>query len=277
MKQSNPEWYDALQGNPLKEKTFTDQLALKIKTQVILSPGKERSIPRRLSLVSTAMICVLGLILFANERERFTPIITTGFSSVNAPNTSSSSGIKDDQTHAAKSLTDSEWQELINQKDPNSYKEILYTQSVSDNVMLVFSRKLDEAQGIQALSLGFDLFKRTTQKWNWEQSVFYDVRRVTDGTFYNQANNKEISKDGLITARSGLDNIPLFYGLVLDPEISQIRITDENQIQQIAKIISFKDGYTYWFAALPSQTDGYKLEKIDSEGRVIATETYKYD
>ncbi|MBD3922013.1 hypothetical protein H8B09_24845 [Paenibacillus sp. PR3] len=257
MNQPNPDWYGALQDNPLKEQTFTDQLASKITINAISSTRKTASIPRRLSFIGLAMACVLGLILFTNERETIKPTVTT--SSTPADN--------------------SEWQQLVNQQSPGY--DVLYVRDYSDKSTLVFSKRItkvtgipviarrNDPPGVQVITLRVDNFEPTMQQWQpwqWGGTVSTGFRVDKDGIFYERAEDK------LITAGGGLETTTLFYGIVVDSDISEVRVTDGQGIQHSATIIPYQEGYTYWFAPLPFHRDEkYTVQGLDSHGNIITS------
>ncbi|GMK37709.1 hypothetical protein PCCS19_07630 [Paenibacillus sp. CCS19] len=264
MNQPNPDWYGALQNNPLKEETFTDQLAVRITTNAISSTRKTVSVPRRLSFIGLAMACVLGLILFVNERESIQP-----------PTVATSS-----------TLANSEWQQLVNQQSPDSH--VLYVQNYSDKSTLVFSEKITKVTGkpviarrndppdAQIVTLRIDNFEQTMQPWKpweWAGAVGASFRRDKEGVFYEQA------EDELITAFSALETTGLFHGIVVDPVISDVRVTDGQGMQHSAAIIPSQEGYTYWFAPLPfhrDHRDEYTVQGLDSHGNVITSKSFNY-
>lgn len=281
MSQPNPEWYDALQTNPFKETTFTDQLAYKVKRNA-LAPGRNRSVPHRLAFISAAIICVLGIMLIVSERESVTAILKGDFTSISKPNTLSSRIMKTDQVPTERALTDSDWEQLINERETLSHRDMLYKQSVGDNVTLVFSRRINDIQGTpvvnrntdghQAITLAVDYFEWNHQRWEWSQGVTYSLQRDRTGALIVLDHNKEIAEERLVKAGSGVADISLFYGMVVDPSITQIRITDNQQVQQQAVIIPYEDGYTYWFAAKPNLGDGYQVEGLDAAGNAVTTD-----
>lgn len=256
MNQPNPDWYGALQDNPLKGKTFTDQLAVRIATNAISSTRKTISVPRRLSLIGLAMACVLGLILFTNERETIKPTVTTN------------STLADN----------SEWQQLVNQQSPDY--DVLYVQNYNDQYTLVVSENITEVTGIpviarrndppgvQIVTLRVDRFEQTMQPWQpreWAGTISNGFRSNKEGIFYEQAGEK------LITAISALETTDLLCGIVVDPDISEVRVTDGQGIQHSATIIPSHYGYTYWFAPLPYQRDEYTVQGLDSRGNIITS------
>ncbi|MHA7966963.1 hypothetical protein ACX93W_22880 [Paenibacillus sp. CAU 1782] len=289
MKPETPEWYKSMQSNPLKTETFSQQLAFKIKSEALSPSIKKGSLPRRLSLISFSILAgVIGLMLLINKTEILESLqsnavpSSNGLASIN--DSASSNSSESVPTSAAGPLstqpgqtpTDEEWEALINKNNPSTYKEFLDKAKINENVTMVFSRKLEEYKDNQSISVGFDYLKWNSGEWKTSQSVFYHMRRDENGVFYFQRGiNKEVPEDRLITAWSGLDNNPLLYGMVIDSEISQIRITDGNQEQYSAKIIPHSsDGYTYWYAAMSSREEPYTVESLNAEGQVLTNDVF---
>lgn len=256
MNSTDPHWYDALQGNPLIEKTFTKQLAAKIKAEALSTQVKKPSGVRRLLIIGAGMVCVLGLLIvyridlfsLAENQKQPTASITEPHLVFKAES-------------PQKSLTDSEWQEAIKQSDAD--KKMLHKESIGDRKMLLFSKK-SNAIGVTLIA---DLAEWDLSKWNWGQS----------GTYYTPLNNVEEGPNPkIITAWLGLDTTAIFMGMILDPAVSQIRISDDQQ-QEMAKIFRNEDGNTYWFAALPERRNiGYKVESLDESGKVLTNDPYFY-
>lgn len=282
MKPETPDWYKSLQSNPLKTETFSHQLAFKIKSEALSPSIKKGSFVRRLSLISFSILAgVIGLMLLINKTEVLESLQIDVVPSSNSSNSNNSSvsiptsAAGPHLTQPGQTPTDEEWETLINKNNPSTYKEFLDKAQINENVMLVFSRKLLEYKGHQSISVGFDYLEWTSREWKTSQSVFYHMRRDESGIFYFQrGNNKEVPEERLITAWSGLDNTPLLYGMVIDSEISQIRITDGKQEQHLAKIIPHSDGYTYWYAEMSSREEPYTVESLNSEGQVLTSDVF---
>jgi hypothetical protein len=60
---------------------------------------------------------------------------------------------------------------------------------------------------------------------------------------------------------------PILYGDLIDPRITEIRISGENLFQQNAKIINqVHGGHSLWFIFLPNSTNtAFNVEYIDSK------------
>lgn len=285
MNPSNPYWYEELKDNPLSRKTFTDELALRIKDKAFASTAAQnqsRTVLRPLVIVGAGLLCLLGLILFLSDKEwsskgwnseSYTaglpePPVGLPESPIEAIPVLSEGEMN--QILSKKAPTDSEWEQLINNSLPHEdeevmsgSKEMLYKKSVGDDVMLVFSKMQKQSSRV---TLGIDYYEWDSQKWNRQQRASYAI-------------DEDLSKTekGLITSWYELDTTPIFYGVIIDPGISQIRITNEEQhIQEMAEIIVDEVGYSYWIAALPPQNDTYNVETIDAEGSIISTSTYSY-
>ncbi|MBW7475843.1 hypothetical protein K0T92_13940 [Paenibacillus oenotherae] len=289
MNRSNPYWYEELQGNPLNRTTFTDQLAAQIKDKAMASTAQVRSrkVLRPLAVSSISLLCLLGLMLFiidkASNSRGGAETYMAGSLEQPAQLAESAEGaipvipvLSDEEVNvllSKKSPADSEWEQLINQAypDPNmdqavpeNKKEMLDKESVGDEIMLIFSKKRDQYHRI---SMGVDYYEWGSQKWGRQQSSSYAFPEGPG----------QMGAKSLITAWFRLDTVPLFCGAIIDSRISQIRITNkEHNIQQMAKIIPGKDGYTYWFAVLPQQEDAYTVAAMDAEGEVIVKGTYYF-
>lgn len=71
MSHSNPDWYESLQANPLKQKTFTDQLAQTIQNRTKLPVKLRGNKIYRISFISFAILCILGVTMVIREGDFF--------------------------------------------------------------------------------------------------------------------------------------------------------------------------------------------------------------
>jgi hypothetical protein len=247
MRSSDPVWYEALQSNPLKVDTFTDELKTRIKTKALSSSVQKRSRMPQLAMISLGIICSLFFILFVTKP----------------------SDLRDEnlgQGQLSQPLAESEWQKIINARYPDYNNEVMFTHSNKDGEIMIFYSKMYKLNGHRNISLGVDLFKWELNQWNYQQGIGYSVGDP----------QREGYKDKLLTANfGGSGKNPLFIGVVMDPQISKIQVVDVQNLKRTAQIIRNGDGNRYWFIALPEQMHGYvEVEGLDAANKALTTQAY---
>src|SRR5690348_2084414 len=111
MNQSKPDWYEALQGEPLKTKTFTDTLANRIRER-IHSPAKSSS-KHRIRWIGSVLVIAVGIIAFTQNDAMLQKILT---STPNASSVETIQGIPSDDNLI----------ELINKTSDENERHILH-------------------------------------------------------------------------------------------------------------------------------------------------------
>lgn len=280
---SNPDWYEALQGNHLRKRTFTDQLAARIKARAVSTTTSRISVTRKFAFLGASMLAVMAIIVFINGNYLNNSNMTSERNS-NSTNQSVSGtssqlsndeaiGQSDDQIQFSKTLTDSEWQQLLNRDDhQGSGLEMRYKESVGEDKMLVFSSN-GFADG--NLYLRVDEYDWTTQ-----------VRGLYNNTQYQWVNNgltsssmsEESYKNTIITVPTRRNDISIFMGAIIDPHVSEIRVSDNYNGFKLAEIVRDDEGNAYWFAVLTWDSIKkweYKVETLDTESKLLSEETFR--
>jgi hypothetical protein len=176
------------------------------------------------------------------------------------------------QEKSATSLTDRDLLKIIDQEKPAPHREMLYKENSGDKGILIFTKKLSPDQAGMTWEAGY--INPTSQGWKW----------VGGGETWIEFVTKTEYDEGLIKGfKRGLTSIyisfkegtpfPLMFGTTIDPRIAQVRITDANNVQQMAKVIrDAHGGYSLWFAYLPDRRNTtFKVEGMDAKGTVIVT------
>jgi hypothetical protein len=312
MNPSNPQWYDALQGEPLKKRTFTRELADKIRSQAIKPANRKPFSAAWATMISTAAIVgVAAMLILVSGQELFQRGNQAEASQARA---AGSDGTLNEQavqlagdmaevqelvleepaeadpmaipkewsghpilvpTLAIAEPTDEEWQQLLNESFPNFPTEILFKEKFGNDLMLIFSKKVNVTEGYTGVSLNTNKLEWTDSRWKW-----------TTGFSHSPHENlqEELNAD-LLMSWYGVDLIPLdptttitmFSGVVVNPNITEIRVIDDQDQKYMAQLLPSDDGFTYFFTALPPGKRGsYKLEGVDASGQIIYSEVYTY-
>jgi hypothetical protein len=177
------------------------------------------------------------------------------------------------QEKSAASLTDRDLLTIMDQENPDPRREMLYRENIGDKGILIFTKKLSAEQTGMTWEAGY--INSTSRGWNWVGGGETWIDYVTN-TEYDQG-LREGFKRGLISVYISFKEgapFPLMYGTIIDPRITQVRITDDNNLQQMAKVVRYahRNYYTLWFALLPDRKDAtLKVEGMDTKGTVIET------
>lgn len=68
MRTTDPQWYEELRGDPLKERTFTRQLEAQIRWRTQAEEERRRSPLRRFAAAAVGGIVLAGAVAFAGQR-----------------------------------------------------------------------------------------------------------------------------------------------------------------------------------------------------------------
>lgn len=279
---SEPSWYGALRVNPLRTRTFTSELAAGIRSRAAEAPAPAaRTVSRVAALIGTAAASVAGVLLVLG--------IMQGEQKAEIPFADTSAGIERQQhsdvmppsipgdrpTLPVQSPNDSQWQALVDASYPESKVSMLHKKVLRDDVMLVFSRKVLSAEGYLSASLVVDEFEWSSSGWKSQARVGY----------HPGDNLLEYSGKGLLTGWSGISLDPedsgqfvtMFYGIIADPAIVDIRVTEDGGSVHAASVHDAGDGFAYWLAALPPGEKGsYTVTGASEDGTILYDEYYYY-
>lgn len=134
--------------------------------------------------------------------------------------------------------------------------------------MLVFSKRLVGVPGFKLPILEADLFLWDDKAASWKQT--------TSGTYsvpFDEIKTGTTTKLTTTRFRFGED-VTMYFGVIVDPGISDVIVSDSGGERHSAFIVLDKDGYTYWFAALPRQTGDNKVQSLDASGNVVTEDRY---
>ncbi|WP_141504555.1 hypothetical protein [Paenibacillus luteus] len=263
MKPSDPEWYDAIKGNPLQRSTFTDELAATIIQRAKDSSEHRKPKFKQVSLAGLGILCFLGFLLIANEAQLFHTTIQPDSTIGNRTANPNPPVERMESTSTEKNLSNQSWETLINQGNQGAAKTFIYKESLLNDVTLVFSKQISNFAETELTTLGVNMFKWNSSDWSTEQSATYSVQESD-------------RRKNIITAWVELDTIPIFFGMAPNKTITQIRISDENHTPYEATILREHSGAVYWFAALPEKKDGYTVEALTADGTILESQTYYY-
>jgi hypothetical protein len=185
------------------------------------------------------------------------------------------------QTHqekSAASLKDRDFLEIMDQENSDPHREMLYKEIIGDNGILVFTKKLNDEKGEMTWEVGF--INSTPRGWNWISGGETWIEYVTKEEYEQGLTNG--FKRGITTMYISFKEgtpFPLVFGTIIDPRIVQIRITDDNNEQQMAKVVRYAHrNYALWFAFQPDRRNTtFKVEGMDAKGTVIMTQQAHID
>ncbi|MHA6484853.1 hypothetical protein ACX1C1_23465 [Paenibacillus sp. strain BS8-2] len=274
MNSSNPDWYEELQANPLKQNMFNEQLARRIYSQATKSPNRSRLIPRRLIFISTAMIAVLGFMFYMYKSDQNSLSLYSDHTSAGPVANDPLPPGESNPIAFKETLSKPEWKIYLDQKYYGFDHEVLYTKEIQYNAELIFSKAITEESNFQSIKLRVDYVEWDGAKWDSSQGVSYSFTLKLNGDVMINNNQDDGFENHLLTGWFKMDTIPLFCGMVVDPAITEIRIYDEQMQQHQATLIDAEDGYTYWFAALPQDQTIFNVASLNESGEIITNDTY---
>jgi hypothetical protein len=289
MKHSESEWHGALRVNPFRSETFTADIAAGVRRGIAEDNGDRRA-ERRLArswLRIALAASMVGAISAAVVLTAVGPGIPEAGGSLQESSAAESerqraaSGIVgplwpgDRPALPVRSPDDSQWQALVDASYPESKLSMLHKVSIREDIMLVLSHKVLEAKGYQSVSLVVDEFVWNGSEWKGQARVGY---RPGD-------NLLESGDKGLLTGWSGiwLDSrdsgqfVTMFYGIIANPAIADIRVTDADGRVHSASLHDADGEFAYWFAALPPGEKGsYTVTGASADGTLLYDEYFYY-
>jgi hypothetical protein len=167
----------------------------------------------------------------------------------------------------ASTFTNDDILQIIDQSNPNPEREILYKENVGDNDQLIFTKIMNTERKGMTWEVGY--IDGVSESWISGGEIWVD--------FVTRTQLEEGLKEGyknIIPMYIGAKEytpFPIIYGPLTNPRISQIRITGENDFQQIVKVIRhIHGGFSLWYAYLPdAMNTSFDIEFMDAEGNII--------
>jgi len=289
MRMSEPDWDEVdmgLRAEPFRSRMFTPELAAGVREGIAGATGGRRSMrPARLSLmlaVGVASTVCAAIVLIGGGLDNWGARDPGRESAAaNGGRLHAVSGVVppvwagDRPALPVRVPQDSQWQALIDESYPDMQTSMLHKSALREDVMLVLSRRLLEAEGYLSFSLVVDEFVWGKEGWKSQARVGYHP-----GDNLLEAGDKK-----LLTGWSGISLDPqdsgqfvtMFYGVVADPAIVDIRVTDDGGRVHAAGVHDAGDGYAYWFAPLPPGEKGsYTVEGAAADGKLLYEEFFYY-
>jgi hypothetical protein len=253
---NNQEWEERLRNGPYVDGIGPKKAQIRSIQEKVLEGQKGRRTYTGLRWIVPVSLClaiITGVMLFNNPLQIH-------------------------QEKSVASLTDHDLLKIIDQKKSDSGREMLYKENSGDNGILIFTKKLSAEKAGMTWEVGY--INSTSRGWNWVSGGETWIDFVTK-TEYDEGLTKGF-KRGLtsmyISFKEGKP-FPLMFGTTIDPRIAQVRITADNDLQQLAKIVrDVHRGYSLWFAYLPDRRNStLKVEGMDAKGTVIETQQAHID
>ncbi|ANS76245.1 hypothetical protein AWM70_18020 [Paenibacillus yonginensis] len=251
MKPSEPAWYEELEDNPLRSAAFTQELKEKIKSKALASTNqKKRQGFGRSGIVGLSVILAGAAVTILLMKHPLPGV--------------------QERLHASQSqtaVTDLYWQNALDAAHPDTRNQVLLKQSLEDNRMLIFSRRVHEMDGSRTLLLEVDEYEYTKESKEWSP--------LQQASVSFEYNSSEPAKKPLQSGWLELEHTPVFFGVIKDSRIQQIQVSDHLNHLYPAKLIKSEDGDTYWFVNLPAKADHYNVVGLDKEGNRLSSEAFR--
>lgn len=262
MNPSEPDWYEALRDEPLRNKTFTSPLANRIRER-IHSPVKSTS-KSRIRWVGGVLVIAAGIIIFSQNDALFQKLITTTPSEI----------VSSDETIQG-IPSDDNLIKLINGTAGENKRHILHKEMIDDKSMWLFTRTNISDQRKMVWEVGYTNWASGKLAWEKEGSNRLEIDLVSDIEYSKAVDNGQILRfqSQQIQLPSGSSS-QLIYGSIANQRVSEIIISGVDHIRKEAKLINdVHGGYSLWFVSLPNTLEHFTIEALDKDGGVLAALT----
>lgn len=255
MSRFEPEWYDALKGEPLNARMFTPDLAAGIRAKALRSESaRRRSRTWRIGGLGAAGLAAVIVLAVAIAQE------AGGWRTMGA------------KVEPAPSVRSSGLDSPPGADSPPGFadlgpplKEQLHTASVA-NSTIQFSTETWEYKGTFGIRMILDFY---------EQDADGSPIR-TGGTSHSLAWDEDGPDMRAMTLSFGMNLTALvYYGMLYDPDIVAVRAVERKGEASYAATIVQSSGYghRYLWLVIPDDTNNayrYQLEGLNEKGEVIA-------
>jgi|GEM_PF-5470100 len=251
---SNPEWYETLKKDqPLRTTTFTKELAGRIYKQALAESDRQTALPSRrwmlaIATAVSAMLCVV--LLFAQQQQA-------------APPASASAEI----TRVA-ALDPDIRDTLIHLSGAQGFeKRILAEKRIYDDLVLIYSAPPESTESSE---LFVDILKWTDYGGDRSVGTGLDGWALAHsgfGALSGQESMPGVRYDGLMT----YGELNVLTGKLFETDIAGILVTDGSGRQWAAQVFPCPDGSRYWFADMTVPVEDYRIDALDSQGKVLSS------
>ncbi|MBH5316312.1 hypothetical protein I6N90_00630 [Paenibacillus sp. GSMTC-2017] len=260
MNQSEPDWYDDLHGNPLRKKTFTNDLADKIRARTlptVKAPPKNY----RKYWVGGATLLAIGFLLFTSDAPIFDRLPS-----------SATTGIDLSKEDNIIMPSDSKLMNLINKEKEDGYQQyFLHKEIIDGTSMLLFTNKFVTGQGRMILSAGFATWTSSKLIWTEERLGEIDIDYVTADEYEKAFLKRDVMRfSGQKISIPSDSSSHLLFGPVWSHHVTKVRITDENNIQYDVKVVDPElVSYKIWYSFIPFTQGIINVEALDKDDLVL--------
>ncbi|XID91970.1 hypothetical protein ACF3MZ_26380 [Paenibacillaceae bacterium WGS1546] len=253
MSRFEPEWYDALKGEPLNARMFTPDLAAGIRAKALRpESARRRSRTWRIGGFGAAGLAAMIVLAVAVVQE------AGGWRTMEAkvePAPSARSSGLDSPPSPAKVWEITE----------PSFKQELYTVNLKDRIF-VFRTETWEYQDIDSIGMIVDFYEPGLNGSSAKLKGSVSSSILLDGS--------EAGKRAT-TMNAGSEGVLLYFGMLLDSDIADVRAVErDGEDERFATIVQGEDGHRYWCLAIADKRSynahRYRFEGLNEKGDVIA-------
>ncbi|GKU78948.1 hypothetical protein [Paenibacillus sp. L3-i20] len=263
MNPSRPDWYDDLQGNPLKQKTFTNELADKIRSRTISTVQAPPRL-RQIYWAGGAILLAigLGLILFSRETHISDRLITVA--GVPVPS-------KENFMVIPVIPTDAQLLELIKREYDNLNRQIIFKDIIDETSMLLFTNRIVSGKSKRIWEVSYANWNSNEQAWTIEKKGELPIDYVTATEYEKALEEGEVLRFSGEKMTSPTDpSSDLLFGLVSESRVSSVRITDHNNVPYNAIVIHDISGsLKLWYTFIPKTEGNINVEALNRDGLVL--------
>lgn len=249
MKPINPEWYEELKSEPLRERHFTESLAASVRERTA-RPPERRQTGRRLAaagltvaVAAASAICYDGLASRSAHPGYGVGEVHTASPAVRIPSDDVPIAIQNDPLISIKFGPDVEapHNKLLERVMGERARFELWTVRHDDGSYL----------------FGADYYDKEDAAQDWQ------LRGTA--SFTEQADEAGLSNGGLLSHSFGYDNYSVFAGQVLNPDAESVQLTDQSGHRVAATVVANPDG-KFWIAVVEGSPRGYTMQMLDRDG-----------
>jgi|GEM_PF-3213204 len=303
--QSNPSWYESLQGDPIRERMFTDQAAAAVRRSAVTAGSRQR---RGLhSYIFAAVVSFSAILVFyfamnqgdgllndssgdpfqiiaqGHQAEHGNEPAGDNFSAVNPEDMEYTISGPVDHVLKVREPSDSEWQSFVTEIEEKNgtgqyynieKKKLLAKKQIGDAQTFLFMK---DSNDIGFIKTSFYVFEWGDRWIPYSYSPASGYRGVSGWknqsiitVRYELEELNKLQNRGFEMKYHRMNELSMFVGLSANEDITAVRITDnENNVHQ-ADILLNEDGIAYWFFSAIDTAGLYQVEAMNADGMAIS-------
>lgn len=246
---TNPQWYEELMGEPLKERNFTDTLAARIKERATQTPKFAWMRSRVAAAGLAAAVVASGAIFYTglSDSQSHKIIDASGTGTI-----SSAIGTSDGPIRVKFGSGSTEAEAY----DEKNRRNLTWIQPDDHAKFQFWTIRYEDG----SYKFGGDYYVKVGSAKDWQ--------RQGSSTFTEVAGESRLNNLGLFSHAFGHDQFTVLAGQLTDDAIASAYLTNTNDERTDASIAQNADG-RFWVAIVKGRPSDFTLQMIDREGRPV--------